>query len=291
MSKNKQSIKPIDKPDYTYWQALYMAFYSRRLYIDVLKRWRGLGVGYFVLLISVISIPWTIDYTEQFVRYFDEEIVFPFEHMPLLTIQNGEASIDKPMPYFVKSKTGSNVIEIDTSGDVQAFPEQYPTLMALITKDKIYYRAPKIGIFSKYASSTAGDKISTHAFDKADNEVFSGRDWIATSKLGMLKTYAAVFIYPLILGVFLGIYAVYNVILSSIGRLISITVLKYKITFRDSFRLAWVASTAPLMFVTVLQRLGFNMDGSGPYYVGLVACYFAFAIIGVKRESQTMVRW
>lgn len=291
MRNKNQRIKLINQPDYTYWQALYMAFYSRRLFIDVLKRWRGFGVGYFLLLISVVSIPWTIDYTEQFIRYFNEEIIFPFEHMPLLTIQNGEASIDKPMPYFVKSKTGSNVIEIDTTGDVRAFPEQYPTLMALITKDKIYYRAPKIGLFSKYSLSTASDKVSTHTFDKGDNEVFLGRDWVATSKLGMLKTYAAVFIYPLVVGVFLGIYSVYNVILSSIGRLISIVILKYKITFRDSFRLSWVASTAPLMLVTVLQRLGFNMDGSAPYYVGLVACYFAFAIIGVKRESQTMVRW
>ena len=291
MRKNKQGIKPIDQPDYTYWQALYMAFYSRRLFIDVVKRWRGFGAGYFILLISLISIPWSIIYTEQFVRYFNDEIRYPLENMPLLTIQNGEASIDRHMPYFVKSKTGFRAIEIDTINDIKAFPKQYPTLMILITKDKIYYRAPKIESLSKFSLSTADAKVSTYTFDKNDNEVFSGRAWVKTSKIGVIEAYASIFIYPLVIGVFLGLYSLYSIVLSSIGRLIASVILKYKITFIDSFRLTWVASTAPLMSFTVLQCLGVNLYGSAPYYVAFVACYFAFAVIVVKRESQTMVRW
>lgn len=291
MRKKKQGIKPIDQPDYTYWQALYMALYSRRLFIDVVKRWRGFGVGYFILLISLISIPWSIIYTEQFVRYFNDEIRYPLENMPLLTIQNGEASIDKHMPYFVKGKTGFRAIEIDTINDIKAFPKQYPTLMVLITKDKIYYRSPKIESLSKFSLSTEDAKVSTYTFDKNDNEVFSGREWVKTSKIGVIEAYASFFIYPLVIGVFLGLYSLYSIILSSIGRLIASVILKYKISFIDSFRLTWVASTAPLMMFTVLQCLGVNLYGSAPYYVAFVACYFAFAVIVVKRESQTMVRW
>ena len=42
--KIKNKLKLIDAPVYRYWDALYMSFYSRRLYVDVGKRWRGLGI-------------------------------------------------------------------------------------------------------------------------------------------------------------------------------------------------------------------------------------------------------
>lgn len=291
MFKKKQGLKPVDHPDYRYWQALYLAFYSKRLFIDVVKRWRGFAIGYFLLLIGVISIPWTIHYTAQFKQYFSDELVYALQHMPLLTIQNGEVSIDKPTPYFVTGKSGEKLIEINPDPKMDKFSEEYPTVFVLITKDKIYYRSPKIQLLSKVALPAGEEKVSSHAFDKNDNEIFSGREWVKRSKVSLLEAYASFFIYPIVFGAFFGLYSAFNLVMSSIGRLISSVILKYKITFNQSFRLAWVASTAPLIFLTILQCLGVETNGSGAYYTAIVACYFAYAIIAVKRESNTMVRW
>ncbi len=290
MHKKKQELKLVNQPVYSYWQALYMAFYSRRLYIDVVKRWRGFGLIYFLMLMVSISIPWSIWYTIEFNKYLNDELIFPIENMPLITIQNGIASIDQPMPYFVKNKTGGLAIEIDTITPLSEFPKEPSTLSILLTKDKFYFRPPVGRFLPAYPMSNSNDNISIHTFNKNDNEVFSGRDWVETSGIKKLKNFEMLFIFPIVLGAFLGLYFLYNIVLSSIGRIISIVILKYKITFKDSFRLAWVASTAPLAILTILQFLGFNLTGTGIYYIAFVAGYFALAIVSVKRESQEMVR-
>ena len=52
-----QQLKNIDSPNYTYWQALYKAFYSWWLYVDVGKRWKGYGFLYLLLAVAVFSMP------------------------------------------------------------------------------------------------------------------------------------------------------------------------------------------------------------------------------------------
>ncbi len=295
MRKPKQNLKPINQPDFTYWQALYLAFYSPRLYIDVVKRWRGFGMLYFLLLMLISSIPWTIHYTGQFTRYIEDEIIFPFEQMPLLLIQNGEASIDKPMPYIVKSKSNKPAIAIDTTSQLKWFPAEYPTLFFYITKDALYFRAPVEEIVSKQSRSLISQfkpikNLSEYHFEKNDNEVFSGPEWVKTSGIQSLKTYGVFIVYPIVLGVLFGLYFITNFMLASMGRIISIVILKYRIGFVDSFRLTWVASTAPVAFVNVVLYSGYNIRGLGWYYILFVAIYFSSAIICVKRESQHMVR-
>ncbi len=53
VSKIKNKLKPIDAPAYGYWKALYMSFYSTRLYVDVGKRWRGIGLLYLLFFVVV----------------------------------------------------------------------------------------------------------------------------------------------------------------------------------------------------------------------------------------------
>lgn len=287
-----QKIKPIDQPDYTYWQALYLAFFSPRLYIDVIKRWRGFGFLYFSLLILIISIPWGIHYTRVFLQYMDEEIIYPFKQMPLLVIQNGQASIDKPQPYFVKSKTQQPAIEINTTIDKQQFSADKSSVFLLITKNGFYFRAPSINLSALPIDNQLKSEriLSKDSFQKNQNEVFDGAEWVKQSGIQSMRTKGIFLIFPLILGVFWGLYFVVGIMLASMGRIISTVILKYKIGYIDSFRLTWVASTAPIFVINLLTFLGVRLSGAGLYYFILVAVYFSIAILCVKRESQFLVR-
>ena len=75
MIKKKQTLRPLDAPIYNYWQALYRSFYSGRLYIDVIKRWRGFGALYLLLAISLASIPLSLRIMVDFNHYFEKKMI------------------------------------------------------------------------------------------------------------------------------------------------------------------------------------------------------------------------
>ena len=56
-AKADKALKDIGSPCYRYWQALYLSFYCGRLYVDIGKRWKGLGIGYLFLLVCFAIIP------------------------------------------------------------------------------------------------------------------------------------------------------------------------------------------------------------------------------------------
>jgi len=124
--KKTHELRVIDTPIYKYWQAFGLAFYSSSLYIDVIRRWRGLGFVYLLLLIMVTAIPITLRATIAFEQYFDEQIVLPFKLLPKFMIQNGEVIFDKPMPYQIKSKSGTVIGVVDTTGAVTRFNNKDP---------------------------------------------------------------------------------------------------------------------------------------------------------------------
>jgi len=98
VSKAKGKLKPIDTPVYRYWAALYKSFYSRNLYVDVGKRWHGLGILYLLLAIVLFSIPVALKTSLNLGRSFEEQLIDPLNQLPILYMQNGELTFDKPMP-------------------------------------------------------------------------------------------------------------------------------------------------------------------------------------------------
>lgn len=289
MRFKKQGMKPIDQPNFRYWQALYMALYSSRFYVDVIKRWRGFGVLYFVFLTALCSIPVAIQGYQLASIYFKNELIYPIKHMPLLMIKDGQVSMNEPSPYIGKSRTGKNVVKIDLNGTTRDFSKESPSLILLITKDTIIYRMSLNNPLPGFKESQLNDEIKPYTFDSKDNEVFSGREWVKFSKVKYLNLILALFIYPCTVGALLGIYGSLNLVISSIGRIISTAILKHTIHYKVSFRLAWVASTGPFIFMMLIYSSGVNVINSGIYYLVLVCCYFCYGVLCVKRESNQLV--
>lgn len=288
--KNNYGVKLIDEPIYSYWQALYMSYYSRRFYIDVIKRWHGFGFKYIFFILALGAIPLTVRFADNFIHYFDDTLIYPIEHMPLLMIQNGQASIEKPIPYFLKSKSGKDVVEIDTSVSTKEFPKDKKDLTILITKENFYFR-PALGeLLSEIIPSELREKVSSYPFEQKDNEIFSGRDWVKASGIKYWKFYGALLIYPTAIGSLLSFCFIYNVVMASIGRIISIVVLKHRMKFIQSFRLSFVASTPVLIPLIFMLSMGYKPPNLTLYYPLVVALYFSFGVLADKRYSKQLVR-
>ncbi len=128
--------KNITASNYNYLQAIYKSFYSALLYVDIAKRWRGLGLSYLIVIIALASLPFSVRVMMNFNQFFINKIVFPVEKLPLLSVHHGEIEFENPMPYLIKNPEGQVVSLIDTTGIVTRIDNTYPHL-SVWTLDRI----------------------------------------------------------------------------------------------------------------------------------------------------------
>ena len=288
MAKNKTKLKPINAPVYGYWQALYLSFFSMRLYIDVGKRWTGYGIKYLALLLALWSIPFSIKMAIDFNHLFDQQLIEPLSVIPTIYIQNGEASFDKPMPYMVKNKMGEVVLIVDTTGKVNDFNSDYPKLTVLINKDKVSYRMPSLPILGNNAKANHNEPLS-QVFSKGDNLVFDGKKIVEQSAFAQWKIAAQVMIYPLIVSMFFGMFLFMFMVFGFLGQLFTRIFFSFYITVKTSTRLLMIASTPMMVTLLVMEMLNGIFRGFGYLLVVILAAYFSFAVFAFKSESKRMV--
>ena len=290
MSKKTQTLRLVDAPLYRYWQALYLAFYSGRLYVDVAKRWRGYGLSYLLLVFALTSIPLSTRIIIDFNRYFNESMVMPLNALPTLYVQNGALSVDKPMPYFVKNPKGEVVAIIDTTGAIKAIPKTYPNVTVFITKNKIIFRPARLQLFLTGSETNKPASEYTQELPKGSNEVFVGKEWLSNSGILSLKWLFDVLVYPIMTLFFYGLSIAALFSIALLGQVVAQILFLVKLTYQQSCRLLLVAITAPgiLFFAgltanVVIPRLGF-------FYLGLLTIYFCYAVIAVRRDSKQVVK-
>jgi hypothetical protein len=112
-----------------------MSFYSRSLYQEVGRNWKGLS---FIYLLMLVALSWILGISEihsgvsDFITNAAPGIV---EQVPLITISEGTVSTDASEPYFITDpESGSSIIIIDTTGQITSLDDTDATM--LLTKTK-----------------------------------------------------------------------------------------------------------------------------------------------------------
>jgi len=275
-------------PLYRYWQALYMAFYSRRLYVDVIRQWRGFGAGYVLFVITLASIPLSISMISEFNQYFDEQLVLPFKKLPTFVIKDGNVLFNKPMPYYVKSN-GEVVSIIDTTGKIKNIDETPPMVNLLITKDKIYFRQPAFNWFSSITTNKGSQDIYEQSIAGIDYEVFNGTLWLKESGVLRLKRLAQITTYPVIIASIYSFYLVVVPVLAFLGQVIAQAFFQLKLTYKDACRVLAVSATPEIICFFIFFTLNLSFRGEGFFLVALLAMYFSYAVLAIKRERTKLV--
>lgn len=286
MQRTDKALVDIDTPAYGYFQALYLSFYSRRLYVDVGKRWKGFGILYTLLLLAILTLPmgikWSMIYQEMFVT----QLLEPINLIPKLTIQNGNLIFDKPMPFFIKNSKGEIVTIIDASGEINTIDnKKYPQLFTLITKNNIQFKSPNL---SQYVQGLEQSN-SVYTFDKNDNEIFDPQVWGQKGGLNTIKNLTSLLVYPLLFSLFTSLILTLIPVMALLGTFFSTLFFKFTLTFKQACRLIAVASTpAQLLFFIVITFYN-GLTGIGIPLVALVAAYFCFALVFLKKESKQVI--
>ena len=289
MIEEGKKLRDINKPFYRYWQAFYYSLFSSKLYVDVAKRWRGFGLGYLLLLLFVVSLPFSIRVIVEYNKFFNEELVQPLVKLPTLYLQNGKISVDKPMPYFIRNQKGQIVTIIDATGTIKAMDNRYPDLNILITKDKLFYRYPAPHFFFSTQQKTAANPVDVYPLSSASNAVFVGKEWVKTSGIFRLKIFFAVLIYPTIALVSFGLFLVLLLAFALMGQFVAKVFFKISISYKQSCRMLAVSMTPFMLVLWVLLVLGYLSKSYNLSLPVLIIIYFCYASLALKRESQKMV--
>ena len=117
-------VPPRQPARYSRFTALVLSFFSKPLYRDVARGWRGIGLLYLVLLLALTWLPPILRGHLSFRRFVRDDAPAVVDQVPTLTIRDGMVSIAEAEPYFIRDpETGRAFVYIDTSGAFDRQPE------------------------------------------------------------------------------------------------------------------------------------------------------------------------
>ncbi len=102
---------------YSLLHPLFMAFFSKSLYRDVARAWKGHGLVFLFSAVALCTIPFVLLVQSEVSNLLSKEVPKIVTQMPSIEITNGKVTIDRSQPYFVKDdKSGDPLIIFDTTG-------------------------------------------------------------------------------------------------------------------------------------------------------------------------------
>lgn len=124
------------------FEALYLSFYSKRLYRDVATNWGGYAILYLLMLVALswISAVWQAQ--DAITIGFKKNAYDFFSQIPEIKVKDGEISTPQNIPYFIRNPENNKVIAIiDTSGKFKNLKEA--KTQVLVTQSQIFVNKQK----------------------------------------------------------------------------------------------------------------------------------------------------
>jgi hypothetical protein len=260
------------EPRYRLWHPLGLAYFSRALYQDVGRRWRGLGLSYLLLLLLLSWGLWSLKLHTDLNAWVEAEAPAVVEQIPPIHIREGTVSVEAEEPYIIREpETDRPLAVLDSSGTYTTIPQANEALglsgagtdsvLLLLTADSIHARK-NTGAIEQH------DLSQVQSFDLSAEDV---RGW-----LRLAAAWAAPLLFLLCLPVSFLFRLAQALLYGALGLLFA-QLAGARLAYAQSLRLAVVALT-PLL---ALDTLFFLIEWQPPAWwllgigVGLGYLYFA----------------
>ncbi len=294
MLRRNQKLGKIDSPIYKYWQALFLSFYSSKLYIDVVKRWRGLGIKYLLFFLIIVCIPLATKYTISMNTEIKDNLLEPIYLVPKFSVENGRVQFSKKMPYFIKNHLGKIVVIIDTTGVINEINDDYPDLLLLVNSRKMYFRFPKLLFLKndlKNASFYNKQEVEIQNLRDIEYEVFEGKSFIEEAGFMKIKNYFLIFVYPVMVAGLFGMLITVLLAFSIMGQVVAYAIFKHKLTYKQSSRVAVIATSIGVGIYLCLKTFDIYSPKLTFLCIVISFMYFSYGVLSVKRDSKHLVHY
>ena len=253
---------------YSIFHPLVLSFFSKSLYRDVGKNWRGTGLLYLAIILALLWIPSIIKGQLATSAWVDGDSKEITKQIPAITITKGQVSTDVPTPHIIKDpKTGVDIAIIDTTGKYQNLDDSDAKL--LLTKSKL--------IVKKNETESQTYDISSVQSFYLDHPKVDG--WLA-----LVKTWFVPVVYPLAL-IFSFIFRAVQILIYACVGLLFARMLKANLDFKTLIRLSAIAITPVLVLNLIFEFVPGRIPWWG--FLGIiVALAYLFFAVKVNAESE-----
>jgi hypothetical protein len=246
---------------YSIFHPLVLSFFSKSLYRDVAKHWRGTGLLYLAIVLALVWIPTIIKGQLSVSAWVNGDSKEITKQIPAITISKGQVSTDVTTPYFIKDpKTGTDIAIIDTTGTYTSL--ENTDAKFLLTKSKL--------ITVKSATETQTyDLASVQSFyvDRARVE-----GWLAAAKLWFVPV-----LYPLAVLFSFIFRAIQILIYAAIGLLFA-RILHANLTYKTLMRLSAIAITPVLVLNLLFEFVPLHIPRWSLLGIVIALVYLFFAV-------------
>lgn len=126
-------------PQYGLFQAIFMSFYSRKLYRDVAVNWGAKSLVYLLMLLCLSWIFFTVQIQRSLITGYSALSEAMVTQIPVMTLNNGKLSTPLAKPYLITDpQSGEELVVIDTTGQYTSLDQTKAFI--LITDSKILIR-------------------------------------------------------------------------------------------------------------------------------------------------------
>lgn len=269
---------------YPSWQAVFLAFFSMDFYKDVAKNWKGLAFLYLFLLLLGSWIISAVRLQIGLNQFIAEDASFFSAQLPAVKVNQGELSIDKLVPYYIKDKTGTVVVVFDTS---ELSKIKHPSTGAKLFSNpdadlpQVNSDTPLIIVARKMIFFHDGQKTNPMDLSKFDNMQ------VDSDKVNGFLHFLKMWLGPIVVLVMVPMgwifCAIQSLIYAAFGTLFA-KLKKTSLGFDQLVRLSIIAITPPLIVDTIMRILAVPVPLFWGPLAFLVSMSYIFLAVGVTAE-------
>jgi hypothetical protein len=242
------------------------AFYSKTIYINAGREWKGVGFLYLATLVAACCLFITILSTISMMKWATQEAPDLLNQFPDITIINGSVQVNVPKPYYIKDTKADSILAIiDTTGTVATCSNFNGK--ALLTKNQVVMRYNKGETRTFDLSKVKKASITRQQLMK----------WLQWIKVGYLPA-ALVFLTL--------IYFIWRAILvcfyAALGILIA-KMMKARLTYDALMRLSTLAITPIIIINTILTIAKVKLPNPGLISFIITILYLSFGIYSYNK--------
>lgn len=246
---------------YSLIHPLFMAFFSRSLYQDVGRNWKGAGLLFLFSIVALCTIPFVLLLQSELSALLNEEAPRIVTQMPAVRIVKGKVSIDRPEPYYVKDdKSGESLIVFDTTGQIRTLTGSKAAV--LVSQSSLIVR------------NNSGE---TRTIDLSGIDGFSMDRRVLYEWIDELEGSFAIILYPFAVLFFFLVRLIEVAIFGAIASFLTRSP-GTPSDYRKYMRLAAVSMTPVMAIGAVLNIAGIVLPFWWLTSIPLTAGYFLFAV-------------
>jgi hypothetical protein len=253
---------------YSIFHPLVLSFFSKSLYRDVAKHWRGTGLLYLLLVLALVWVPTIIKGQLGISSWVDGDSKGITNQIPAITITKGQVSTDVTTPYFIKDpKSGTNIAIIDTTGTYQTLENTDAKL--LLTKTKL---------------TTIKNERETQTYDLSGVQSFFVDRTKVEGWLALAKRWFVPVVYPLAL-LFSFVFRAIQILIYALIGLLFARMLHANLGYLALMRLSAIAITPVLMLNLLFEFVPLHIPRW--FLLGIVvALAYLFFAVKVNADAE-----